>query len=448
MKQLQIGKARPEYQRYIREVPPHRRTSSHPLTPDPRAHVSKRQFDRALGEWRRRLHEFDAVPRAPPRETEAARGKKGQQQAVSSSKKAGRDAAVGLASEQQLQQEQRESVAALGRSSNRPRSPPRERRGRASGIHVERSTGKFGPRKPIDGSWREDCSDSLDLTDASPPPPPPKDTTAHADSAPIESGAVMRISLADQLMGMQQQQPPPPPSLMPAPPFVTGQWFENPEMSWSSMETPEKSSMMGALSDLSFMMMETPADKPMMPGHAMVQPFYDGMLGCGPLDETFSCMPVESLMIPHKLFDSSPACSEQEQVLDGDTSAGDSDPSPKPRARSESPRRLAPKADSEAPTPMKLGFSPMPRTPLRLFGVETPSPDRLHIGCSLMQQPALPPPQPFPQIAAPCPPCPPWLMDMPTPGGALPQVSEFMQMIPWPTFPDGQVPTDLVQCPQ
>merc|ERR1719183_1466976 len=66
LKQIQIGKARPEYQRYVREVMPSKRTPSQPSTPDPRARVSKRQFDRALGEWRRRLHEFDAVPRGPP----------------------------------------------------------------------------------------------------------------------------------------------------------------------------------------------------------------------------------------------------------------------------------------------------------------------------------------------------------------------------------------------
>lgn len=61
-RQIMIGKARPEYRRYITEVPPERRSSSQPMTPDPRARVSKRQFDRALGEWRRRLHEFDSVP--------------------------------------------------------------------------------------------------------------------------------------------------------------------------------------------------------------------------------------------------------------------------------------------------------------------------------------------------------------------------------------------------
>lgn len=61
-RQIMIGKARPEYQRYITRIPPECRSPSQPATPDPRARVSKRLFDRALGEWRRRLHEYDASP--------------------------------------------------------------------------------------------------------------------------------------------------------------------------------------------------------------------------------------------------------------------------------------------------------------------------------------------------------------------------------------------------
>lgn len=61
-RQIMIGKARPEYKRYLDEVPVDQRDESQPCTPDPRARVSKRQFDRALGDWRRRLHEYDAVP--------------------------------------------------------------------------------------------------------------------------------------------------------------------------------------------------------------------------------------------------------------------------------------------------------------------------------------------------------------------------------------------------
>lgn len=60
MRQIAIGKARPEYRRYIAEVPVNLREPVHPSTPNPKDRVSKRQFDRALGDWRRRLHEFDA----------------------------------------------------------------------------------------------------------------------------------------------------------------------------------------------------------------------------------------------------------------------------------------------------------------------------------------------------------------------------------------------------
>lgn len=62
MRQIMIGKARPEYRRYVVDVPPEQREPAQPSTPDPRARVSKRQFDRALSEWRRRLHEFDSTP--------------------------------------------------------------------------------------------------------------------------------------------------------------------------------------------------------------------------------------------------------------------------------------------------------------------------------------------------------------------------------------------------
>eukprot|EP00930_Biecheleria_cincta_P014851 TRINITY_DN125_c0_g2_i1.p1 TRINITY_DN125_c0_g2~~TRINITY_DN125_c0_g2_i1.p1 ORF type:complete len:516 (+),score=95.39 TRINITY_DN125_c0_g2_i1:73-1548(+) len=59
MRQIMIGKARPEYRRYIQEVPLEQRDLAQPSTPNPKDRVSKRQFDRALGDWRRRLHEFD-----------------------------------------------------------------------------------------------------------------------------------------------------------------------------------------------------------------------------------------------------------------------------------------------------------------------------------------------------------------------------------------------------
>lgn len=60
LRQIHIGKARPEYRRYVHEIRPEDRTKSQPSTPDPYDRVSKRQFDRALGAWRRQLHDFDA----------------------------------------------------------------------------------------------------------------------------------------------------------------------------------------------------------------------------------------------------------------------------------------------------------------------------------------------------------------------------------------------------
>mmetsp|Transcript_64089 Transcript_64089/g.119144 ORF Transcript_64089/g.119144 Transcript_64089/m.119144 type:complete len:356 (-) Transcript_64089:296-1363(-) len=65
-RQIQIGKSRPEYKRYCSLVPLECRDDSQPSTPDPRARISKRQFDRLLSEWRRRLHEFDGPPGALP----------------------------------------------------------------------------------------------------------------------------------------------------------------------------------------------------------------------------------------------------------------------------------------------------------------------------------------------------------------------------------------------
>lgn len=64
-RQIDIGKARPEYLRYVKEVSKERRLPSQPQTPDPHASVSKRQFDRQLSEWRRLLHEYDDPPAVP-----------------------------------------------------------------------------------------------------------------------------------------------------------------------------------------------------------------------------------------------------------------------------------------------------------------------------------------------------------------------------------------------
>jgi|Transcript_85811 hypothetical protein len=64
-RQVDIGKARPEYERYLASIPKERRTPTRPRTPDPAAPLSKRQFDRQLSEWRRLLHEYDD-PSDPP----------------------------------------------------------------------------------------------------------------------------------------------------------------------------------------------------------------------------------------------------------------------------------------------------------------------------------------------------------------------------------------------
>eukprot|EP00746_Dinoflagellata_sp_MGD_P137503 gnl/MRDRNA2_/MRDRNA2_71283_c0_seq1.p1 gnl/MRDRNA2_/MRDRNA2_71283_c0~~gnl/MRDRNA2_/MRDRNA2_71283_c0_seq1.p1 ORF type:complete len:222 (-),score=45.60 gnl/MRDRNA2_/MRDRNA2_71283_c0_seq1:216-881(-) len=59
LRQIQIGKSTPEYCKYLQHVKPACRTMSQPSTPDPYEKVSKRNFDKALSAWRRRLHEFD-----------------------------------------------------------------------------------------------------------------------------------------------------------------------------------------------------------------------------------------------------------------------------------------------------------------------------------------------------------------------------------------------------
>lgn len=58
-RQIMIGKARPEYQRYLAEVPVSQHGPGRPTTPDPADRSSKRCFDRALSEWRCKLHLLD-----------------------------------------------------------------------------------------------------------------------------------------------------------------------------------------------------------------------------------------------------------------------------------------------------------------------------------------------------------------------------------------------------
>eukprot|EP00929_Paragymnodinium_shiwhaense_P041987 TRINITY_DN21806_c0_g1_i1.p1 TRINITY_DN21806_c0_g1~~TRINITY_DN21806_c0_g1_i1.p1 ORF type:complete len:317 (-),score=35.05 TRINITY_DN21806_c0_g1_i1:243-1193(-) len=67
-RQVDIGKARPEYARYLHLVPKEQRRPSRPNTPDPRAAVSKRMFDRQLSEWRRELHKYEDPDKPSPDE--------------------------------------------------------------------------------------------------------------------------------------------------------------------------------------------------------------------------------------------------------------------------------------------------------------------------------------------------------------------------------------------
>ena len=69
LKQIAYGKNTEEYQRYLAAVPKENRTYSDPVTPDPHADVSKRQFDNIIRAWRRALHtdtpDSGIVPQAP-----------------------------------------------------------------------------------------------------------------------------------------------------------------------------------------------------------------------------------------------------------------------------------------------------------------------------------------------------------------------------------------------
>jgi len=66
LRQIKLGKSRPEYSRYVAEIPRESRTASHPSTPDPYERISKRQFDHLLSAWRRKLHDYDEEqPSAP-----------------------------------------------------------------------------------------------------------------------------------------------------------------------------------------------------------------------------------------------------------------------------------------------------------------------------------------------------------------------------------------------
>lgn len=177
----------------------------------------------------------------------------------------------------------------------------------------------------------------------------------------------------------------PPQMMAPAPDCY---WYPGAE-AWGNMETPQKGY------DCQFMSMETPPDnKPMMPAHMMHMQMYDE--ATMKADYSFFPMPVESDMLPHRLFDSSPEKSDQGQMLENNsnsdtTTTGDS---PDNKEAPASPR-VRPRGEDSlmplmSPPPKFLGHSsdllgtPIPTTPKRQYHVpETPSPDRMH--CSWMQ---------------------------------------------------------------
>lgn len=256
LKQIQIGKARPEYQRYLREVPPNERRASQPSTPDPRARVSKRQFDRLLGDWRRRLHEFDSVPHP---------GRYDVGHAGSSMRRAGHKkngiASISENGHRGTQPDGHGSAVGLSgqKSGAARRSRPRDV---AREAKVERSAAKFEGCEPVAGAL-EDIQQQLVQ---------PQEGLAHA-----QAGAV-KISLADQLFEMSQ-------IVAPLPIEDSWLWSENIDMSWS----PE------ALQQLT---MVTPSpDKRTWSEQNNVYT---------PCKEMYPGMPDDSLPLPHKLFEESP----------------------------------------------------------------------------------------------------------------------------------------------
>merc|ERR1719478_2124110 len=87
-----------------------------------------------------------------------------------------------------------------------------------------------------------------------------------------------------------------------------------------SMETPQK------VFDCQFMPMETPPDKSLMPGHMMQMPIYDEAVMKA--DYSFMGMPLESDMLPHRLFDSSPEKSDQGVSAENNSSNSESTTNP------------------------------------------------------------------------------------------------------------------------
>jgi len=401
MKQIQIGKARPEYQRYLREVPPSQRRLDQPSTPDPSARVSKRQFDRALADWRRLLHDYDLVPRGPPHgknyqdDSEAPRGRHRQFREA-----AGEGRFVDY-------DDSRSSPQAFSRAS---------RRSRVTVVHRgERSIGKFGPRKPANDTT-EDETETIQLASE-------MEEARVAPEVPL--GGAVRISLADQLWEMPFQQSPANASNASEVP-VYGAWpwyedqlwnnveFQNADFQNLDFQTPEKMQMFAEMQQQYMLSMETP-DKtsPMMPFHGL-DAAHQGMAGIMNVDDSAA---MGDSIVPNKLFDfcavpetpeecqvvenncseidaenlapSNTAVNQNGEVVSSKEASGELSPRPGSNQREmlslRSPSLRSPSLQLQSPSVACLA-SPTPRTPKRQQYVpDTPSPSRMHF--SWMQPP-------------------------------------------------------------
>jgi hypothetical protein len=213
----------------------------------------------------------------------------------------------------------------------------------------------------------------------------------------------VRISLADQLTEMPQMTAMP--TDMHAMPALKMQpspdcyWYPSMEAAWGNIETPQKSSMMGM--EFQSMSMETPPDasmKLMMPDHTSLQQMYDDTALKADVYDMGAHM--ESQMLPHRLFDSTPEKSDQGFQYDSNSSNGgfqehlgerSESPPSMDRVAPMSPRPNTFKEDTLGPLKSpsaRFLATPIADTPKRQCYVsETPSPDRMH--CSWMQ-PAMP----------------------------------------------------------
>merc|ERR1712228_274195 len=59
MRQIDIGKATPEYMNYISMIPKTQRSAQHPRTPNPREKMPNKWWKKKMNDWRKTLHAFD-----------------------------------------------------------------------------------------------------------------------------------------------------------------------------------------------------------------------------------------------------------------------------------------------------------------------------------------------------------------------------------------------------